>query len=117
MLERRDIGRREGGQAAVELVALLPFVGLVVLVLWQLAVAGHATGAVGAAARAAARAQALGEDPRQAARARLPDDFERGLRVRASDDGTVEVSIRIPSLLGVGLGRAAAETRFEPQNG
>lgn len=98
--------------------ALLPFVALVVAVLWQLAVAGHAEGVVGAAARAAARAQALGQDPRAAAKARLPDDLERGLRVRARDDGTVDVSIAIPGVLGVGgMGRAGARTRFEAQDG
>jgi hypothetical protein len=105
---RRDTA--QGGQAAAELVALLPLIALVVAAVWQLAVAG-------AAARAAARAQALGEDPRAAARTRLPERLEPGLRVRADEDGTVEVSIRIPRVLGVGLGRAEAKTRFESQAG
>jgi hypothetical protein len=112
---RRDSAQR--GQAAAELVALLPLIALVVAVVWQLAVAGHATAAAAAAARAAARAQALGEDPRAAARTRLPERLEPGLRVRADEDGTVEVSIRIPRVLGVGLGRAEAKTRFESQAG
>jgi Flp pilus assembly protein TadG len=98
-------------------VALLPLIAIVVAVVWQLAVAGHATAAAAAAARAAARAQALGDDPRTAARTRLPENLEHGLRVRASDDGTVEVSIPIPKILGVGLGRAKAKTRFESQAG
>jgi pilus assembly protein CpaE len=56
-------GHGQRGQATVEAVATLPFVVLVVLVCWQLAVAGQALWLSGAAARAAARAQALGHDP------------------------------------------------------
>src|SRR3954469_5636613 len=48
------------GQASVELVALLPFVVLAALVVWQLAVAGHALWSAGGAARAGGPAAGVG---------------------------------------------------------
>ncbi|HVW18454.1 MAG TPA: hypothetical protein VHB30_09410, partial [Solirubrobacteraceae bacterium] len=48
------------GQASVELVALLPIVLLVGAALWQAVVAGQAIWLSGGAARAAARAAAIG---------------------------------------------------------
>ena len=48
--------RRTDGQAAAELVALLPLAALLIAGAWQLALAGHAAWAADAAARAAARA-------------------------------------------------------------
>ena len=84
---RRDSGamagcRREGGQASVETVALLPLVVLVGALLWQAVVAGQALWLSGAAARAAARAAAVGADAQAAAKATLPPRLESGLRVR-----------------------------------
>jgi hypothetical protein len=106
-----------GGQATVELVALLPLIAALLVALWQLALAGHATWAASAAARAAARAHAVGADPRRAARDHLPHNLERGLAVEAAEGGEVELTIRIPTLLGLpGLGRAKATARFEPQS-
>jgi hypothetical protein len=64
--------RRTDGQAAAELVALLPLGALLLAGAWQLVVAGHASWSAGAAARAAARASALGADAGAAARAELP---------------------------------------------
>src|SRR6266545_6298338 len=75
--------RREHGQAAAELVALLPLLIGVLACAWQVVLAGHAVLAAGAAARAAARAQAIGLDAGAAARAHLPTHLERGLRVTA----------------------------------
>lgn len=110
------IGNGQEGQAGVELVVLLPLVVTVVALMWQLAIAGHATWAAAAAARAAARAHALGLDPPAAARSHLSVTLERGLRVRSRADGTVEVGVRVPGVLGVaGLGRALASARFAPQ--
>ena len=54
----------EHGQAAVELVSLLPLVAAVLALAWQLALCGHAAWAASAAAGAAARAAAEGGDPR-----------------------------------------------------
>ncbi|HWT95052.1 MAG TPA: TadE/TadG family type IV pilus assembly protein, partial [Solirubrobacteraceae bacterium] len=52
----------ERGQATVELVALLPVVAILGLGAWQVALAVHTMWEATVAARAAARAHALGSD-------------------------------------------------------
>jgi hypothetical protein len=94
-------GRREGGQASVEMVALLPLVVLVGALLWQVVVAGQALWLSGAAARAAARAAAVGADAEGAAKAALPPGLQPGLRVRQVGDG-VGVAVRVPSVVSGG---------------
>jgi len=104
------------GQATVEFVAVLPLLAVVVFGLWQAVVAGQAIWLAGAAARAAARAEALGDDPEPAARDALPPRLEDGLRVRPRDNGAVAVTLRIPSVVGSGaLATTRAEARFVPQ--
>jgi hypothetical protein len=98
-------GRRgQDGQASVEMAALLPLVVLMGAVLWQAVVAGQALWLSGAAARAAARAAAVGGDAQAAARDALPPRLEHGLRVRATPDdgGGVRVAVRIPAVLTSG---------------
>src|SRR5436190_24108229 len=107
---RRAIGAQRG-QAAVELVALLPLLALIGLVLWQLAVAGQAVWLAGAATRAAARAHAVGGDEGAAARAVLPPRLEPGVRVRARDDGSVTLSLVVPSVVGGRLTSIASRAR------
>jgi hypothetical protein len=110
--------RRDAGQAAVELVALLPLLAAVLALAWQVVVAAHAAWAAGVAARAAARAHAVGADAAAAARAHLPGSLEHGLRVAARSDGGVTVSLRIPTVLpSLELGRASATAHFDPQSG
>jgi Flp pilus assembly protein TadG len=100
----------QGGQAAVETVALLPWVAAVLLVAWQFALAGDAKSSAAVAARAAARAAAVGSDPVAVARERLPARLRPGLRVRAREGGAVSVSVRIPALATpLDLGRVNAE--------
>jgi hypothetical protein len=107
----------EEGQATVELVALLPVLAVLLAGAWQAVLAGHAVWAATAAARAAARAHAVGADARAAARAHLPASLEPGLRVRALDGGEVRVSVRVPSLPGLpSPGRVRAGAHFEPQS-
>ncbi len=104
------------GQAAVELVAVLPVVAALLFGVWQVALLGHASWSAAAAARAAARAQAVGLDPRAAARAHLPPRLERGVRVRTSDGGVVMVTVSVPSLVGAGrLGRVSGRAAFAVQ--
>ena len=91
--------RSEMGQASVELVATLPFVLLVTLVAWQLAVVGQTAWLCANAARAAARAQAVGRDAAAAARSALPGTLERGLKVSRAAHGAVRVEVRMPILL------------------
>ena len=103
----------ERGQATVELVALLPLIALLAGVMWQATVAGQAVWLAGSAARAAARASAVGGDPRAAARGVL----ERGLVISrlAGADG-VRVSISIPAVIGGGLlGSVTARAALDDQ--
>ena len=106
----------ERGQAAVELVALLPVVVALAALLWQAAIAGQVVWLAGSAARAAARAHALGADTQRAARGVLPGDLEEGMRVRAGPDGAVEVTLAVRSIFGdKRLANVGAKARFEPQ--
>jgi len=109
--------RSSRGQATVELVALLPLIAALLAALWQLALAGHTAWSAAAAARAAARAHAVGTDARRAARDHLPTALEHGLRLTTSPDGEVRIAVRIPTLPGLpSVGRAHATARFTPQS-
>jgi hypothetical protein len=89
----------ERGQASVELVAVLPCILLVAAVVWQLVLVGHTAWLTAQAARAGARADAVGRDAETAARSTLPRSLERGLEVDSRPVGGVRVSVRIPLLL------------------
>ena len=105
------------GQASVETVALLPLLVLVGAVLWQGLLVGQAAWLAGAAARGAARAQAVGADPRAAARAALPRRLERGLDVRARERD-VRVRVRVPALVGGGaVLHVSARAHLQEQRG
>jgi hypothetical protein len=88
----------ESGQASVETVALVPLVLLAAAVAWQLVLTGHTLWLCANAARAAARADLVGESPRRAARSALPRSLERDLRVQRVD-GAVRVELRLPLVL------------------
>lgn len=91
------------GQATVELVALLPLIAVLAALLWQAVVAGQAIWLSGSAARAAARAHAIGADAPAAARGVLPARLRRGLVVRpATAGGGVQVAIAVPTIVGTG---------------
>ena len=106
----------ERAQASVELVALLPLIALVAAIAWQAAVAGQALWLAASAARAAARAEAVGADRNAAARAVLPSRLERGLAVRPRAGG-VEVALRVPSVVSAGsITTVRREARFPSQS-
>lgn len=108
----------DAGQASVELVALLPLIAAMLALAWQAVLAGHAVWAVTSAARAAARAAALGGDPATAARAHLPASLERGLRISLAREGEVGLSVRVPRVVAaLPVGRVRAEGHFRPQDG
>jgi hypothetical protein len=114
---RAAIASTPAGQAAVELVALLPLIALLLAVAYQALLAGQAAWEAHVAARAAARANAVGAAAEAAARAHLSAGLERGLRVHATRDGDVRVSVRVPRVLpALGLGRVAATAHFHPQD-
>jgi len=115
-LRRRRGG--ESGQAAVELIAVLPVAAALLALGWQAVLAGHAAWAATAAARAAARAGALAQDPAAVARARLGGGLAAGARVADDGAGRVTVSVRVPSVLpGVRFGRVEAGSSFRRQDG
>ena len=92
------MAENEHGQASVELLGTVPAVLLVAALLWQLALAGQAAWLCANAARAAARAQAVGRSAPAAARSALPRSLERGMRVDDRGDA-VRVRLRVPLLL------------------
>lgn len=106
----------DSGQASVEFVLLLPLVAVAFLGSMQAVLFAHAAWAAGQAAEAAARAGAVGADPRTAARSALPTHLERHLRLQDAGDGTAEVRVAVPRLVpALDLGHVAGRARFEPQ--
>jgi TadE-like protein len=104
------------GQASVELVAVIPVIVALCFALWQGLVYGQAAWLAGAAARAAARAEAVGGDAGAAARSRLPAALRHGLRVTTGHDGAVAVRIRVPLVVtGRSLGTVSARAQMESQ--
>jgi len=103
--------RTPTGQASVEVVAVMPLIAILAVAAWQLAISGYAAWSASAAARAAARAQAIGADPEPAARAALTPALEQGLTVRV-EDGWVRVGVRVPPVTPIPVGRVEAIARF-----
>jgi hypothetical protein len=104
---------RQGGQVAVELVAVTPLLLVVVLALAQAGVAGYALWVAGDAARAGARAAHVGGDAEDAARSALPSWLERGAEVVIA--GPVEVRLEAPAVLpGVPAIPVAAAAALSP---
>jgi type II secretory pathway component PulK len=89
----------ERGQASAELLGVLPAVLLVGALVWQLALAGHSAWLCANAARAAARAEAVGRDGEAAARSALPRSLRRGLRVTETEEGAMQVRMPVPLLV------------------
>ena len=98
--------RSARGQAAVELVGMLPLLFVVVCAVTQVLVAGLAREAAHHAAQAGAMALAQGADPAQEARAAVPDWSRRRLTVRV-DGRAVHVRV-VPPALVPGTGRLLA---------
>jgi hypothetical protein len=95
--EARDAAHGEEGTASVELVAVIPFLLLALLVAAQIALAGQALWSAGVAARAGARAAAVGGDASTAARSALPPSMRDGAKV--DDDDGVAVRVEVPRLI------------------
>jgi hypothetical protein len=89
----------ERGTASVELVAAIPFLLLALAVAAQFTLAGQALWSASVAARAGARAELIGSDPKAAALATLPGAMRDGAEVEEGDDGTVRVKVPVPTLL------------------
>lgn len=114
--EAWDAAHGEEGTASVELVAAVPFLLLALLVAAQIALAGQALWSAGVAARAGARAAAVGGDASAAARSALPTSMRDGAKVDA-DDG-VAVRVQVPRLIpALPELRVGAESDLEPGGG
>jgi hypothetical protein len=106
----------EEGTASVELVAVVPFLLLAVVAAAQIALAGQALWSAGVAARAGARAAAVGGDAAAAARSALPPSLRQGARVEAA--GGVEVRVEVPRLIpSLPSVRVAASSDLGPSDG
>ena len=102
---------RERGQATVELLGVVPVLLALGVVLWQLILVGHTAWMSAHAARAAARADLVGEDPERAARS-----VAHGAEVRSKQEsGATRVELAIPFVSGAwrGSARVAARTSLE----
>lgn len=101
--------RRQEGQASVEFLGMAWWLILVVLCVWQIALAGWAHVESSNAARTASRVAARGGEPPKAARNAVPGPLRRGMRVRVSGEKAT-VRVRIPILVpGLGSRRLHAE--------
>lgn len=89
---------RERGQAAVELLGVLPLVLAVAIAAAQLLALGYSSVLAGNAAEAGALALAGRSDPRAAAREALPG-WSRARARFAVDDGEVRVRLQPPTLV------------------
>lgn len=96
----------EEGTASAELVAVVPFLLLALVAAAQIALAGQALWSASVAARAGARAAAVGGDAAAAARSALPSSMRAGAKVEDSDGVSVRVKVPrlIPALPSVRVG-------------
>jgi hypothetical protein len=89
---------RQGGQAAVELIAGLPALMLIAAVVMQLLAVGYTAVLAGDAAEAGALAIARGGAADVAARSAIPGWARHGMEVRRGV-GAVHVQVRPPRLV------------------
>lgn len=116
---QRHHAGRDRGSASVELLGVLPWLVLVVAVLWQLGLAGMTYVWTGYAASAAARSVALHEGQAEtsaAAEDRMPAGMRAGLSVVVdpTDPSHVSVTSRVP-LVAPGFLSTAWEVRIDRQ--
>jgi hypothetical protein len=88
----------ERAQASIEVVVLAPALALVLLCVWQAAMAGWALTAAESASRAGARAAMVGRPAGRAALAALPSAMRAGA-IASESGGRVVVTLRVPSVV------------------
>jgi Flp pilus assembly protein TadG len=112
--------RRDRGQAAIELMGMIPLLGLALIAALQLIFAVVTVQATSTAARAAARTISQGADPVAAAERAVPDWVENKMTVRVTggSDPGVEVTTRMPVLLpGIDGPRVTRRAWFDAEHG
>jgi hypothetical protein len=90
--------RRQAGQASVELLAAVPALVLLLALAAALALAGWSLWSAEGAARAGARAEAVGSDPGRAARSALPSVLRSGAAIERG--AALRVRVQAPGLPG-----------------
>jgi pilus assembly protein CpaE len=100
----------DSGQSSVELLALMPALALCGLLAWQALRVGETWWLTSTTARDAARAHALGSDPRFA----LPPAL-RGTASLTVSGNTITLKVPLPRVAGLSLGSASARASMEPQ--
>lgn len=78
------------------MLGVVPVLLVVGLAVWQLVLVGHTAWVSAHAARAAARANLVGEDAEAAAKSALPRALERGLEVEGDGTGRTRVGVAVP---------------------
>ncbi len=107
--------RCERGQAAAELLGMLPYLLITIMLIWQGLLAGWAYTQAANAARTASRVHARGltADPEKAARNALSKPLRRGMRFELRGDRAT-VRVRIPILVpGISSERLRAKRSAE----
>jgi pilus assembly protein CpaE len=113
----------ESGQATVEFLGLLPVMLVVLILLWQVALVGMTFVFAGHAARAGARALAVGDAVANAAVKDLPVAWQNSAQITQNADnsgyGHVDVTVSVPLLVpGISVPlpiKASAGTVIEDQ--
>lgn len=98
--------RSERGAAALEMLGVAPLVILAALIALQFGVAGWTVVSTGQAAKDAARAASVGQDPRNAAEGALPGSMRATNVVggRIADGYRYSVTVRVPSVVPFSIG-------------
>lgn len=95
----------EGGVASLELLGIVPLMLFMAFVAWQLAIGGYAAVYANEAARSAARAATLDQDPVAAGLDTLPAGLDGTVTGgRVGDGYRYTVKVQIPTFTMVGLG-------------
>ncbi|GGL39730.1 pilus assembly protein TadE [Phycicoccus endophyticus] len=98
--------RRERGAAALEMLGVAPLIVFAALVALQFGVAGWTVVSTAEAAKNAARAASLGQDPRAAADGALPGAMDATTVVggRTDDGYRYSVTVPVPTVLPFSVG-------------
>jgi pilus assembly protein CpaE len=110
--------RAQRGQVAVETVGMFGLIGLIALLLWQIALVGYTYVLAGHAAREGARALAVDDEVRPVVREDLPKRWRDGMKLNEGDHDVrvrLAVPIVVPGVDGPLRVSSTAETSVEDE--